>query len=300
MQPTQSQGARPVVTYLVFTFALSSIFYFLVIHTGKLGSGFGMYVTGLMWCPGISAILSSLVLKRKISLLGWQWGENRFQVRSFWVPVLYAAIAYIIIWIVGWGKFYNAEFVSRIASSFGFEKLPAGITIVLYFLFMGIFGMPGSMAAALGEEMGWRGFLVPQLYARMGYTKTSLLAGVIWSLWHYPILLFADYNSGTPAWYGLTCFTVMVISISFVFTWFRMRSGSLWTGVFLHASHNLFIQSIFSPLTGDNGSTKYYIDEFGAVLPVVCICFAVYFWMRRGELEKSMKKEEIPGLQSPA
>ncbi|MES1224756.1 MAG: CPBP family intramembrane glutamic endopeptidase, partial [Bacteroidota bacterium] len=119
---------------------------------------------------------------------------------------------------------------------------------------------------------------------RFGYTKTSLLTGVIWSVWHYPILLFADYNSGTPAWYGLTCFTVMVISISFVFTWFRMKSGSLWTGMLLHASHNLFIQSIFSPLTKDTGNTKYYIDEFGIVLPIVAIFFAIWFWRKRGEL----------------
>ena len=43
---------------------------------------------------------------------------------------------------------------------------------------------------------------------------------------------------------------------------FRMKSGSLWTGVILHASHNLFIQAILTPLTIDNGKTMYYIDEF--------------------------------------
>jgi hypothetical protein len=51
----------------------------------------------------------------------------------------------------------------------------------------------------------------------MGFTSTALISGIIWSLWHYPILTFADYNAGTPTWYGLTCFTVMVVSISFVF-----------------------------------------------------------------------------------
>jgi CAAX protease family protein len=34
--------------------------------------------------------------------------------------------------------------------------------------------------------------------------------------------LFADYNSGTPAWYGLTCFTIMVIGINFPFAWMRL------------------------------------------------------------------------------
>lgn len=133
-----------------------------------------------------------------------------------------------------------------------------------------------------GNRMAW--LLVPELFKTMNYTKTSLTVGIVWSLWHFPILLFADYNSGTPAWYGLTCFTVMVISISFIFTWFRLRSNSLWTGVILHASYNLFIQSIFSPLTRDTGNTKYYMDEFGVVLPVVCICFAIFFWKKSATL----------------
>jgi membrane protease YdiL (CAAX protease family) len=286
MQNPTSRNSQAIFTYLLITFGLSSIFYFLIINSGKLGSGYGMYVVGIMWCPGISAIITSILLKRKISLLGWRWGDTRLQVWSLLVPLLYAFISYLIVWIVGWGKFYNEDFVKRVSESFGFDKLPQGMVIVLYFILMGFFGMARSLSSALGEEIGWRGFLAPALYENLGFTKTSLITGVIWSVWHYPILIFADYNSGTPTWYGLTCFTVMVISISFVFTWFRIKSNSLWTGAILHASHNLFIQSIFTPLTGDTGNTKYFIDEFGAVLPVVCLCFAIYFWTRRRELSE--------------
>jgi membrane protease YdiL (CAAX protease family) len=107
-------------------------------------------------------------------------------------------------------------------------------------------------------------------------------------VWHYPLLIFGNYNNGTPAWYGLTCFTVLVTSMSFVFTWYRLKSNSLWTGVMLHASHNLFIQGFFTPITIANSHTKYYIDEFGAVLAVVSVFFAVYFWSRRKELASNI------------
>ncbi len=76
----------------------------------------------------------------------------------------------------------------------------------------------------------------------------------------------------------------MVVSISFVFAWFRLKSGNLWTGVFLHASHNLFIQGVFTPLTSDTGKTKYIIDEFGAALAIVSIIVAFIFWKKRSEL----------------
>ena len=275
---------RPIITFLVITFALSSIFYFLIIHTGKLGSGFGLYVTGLMWCPGLSALITSLILGRKISELGWQWGKAKYQLRSYLIPLLYAFIAYIIIWSIGWGGFYNKEFVTQVSTSFGWTQLPSGLVILFYFIINGIFGMALSGATAMGEEIGWRGFLVPELSKSFNYTKTSFIVGCTWAVWHFPILIFADYNSGTPYWYGLTCFTVMIISISFVFTWFRLKSNSLWTGVILHASHNLFIQSLFTPLTKDTGNTKYFIDEFGIVLPIVCLCFAIYFWRKRSQL----------------
>jgi len=65
-----------------------------------------------------------------------------------------------------------------------------------------------------------------------------------------------------------------------------MKSGSLWTGVLLHASHNLFIQSFFTPITEQNIRSPWYIDEFGAVVPVVTILFAIYFWSRHKELKE--------------
>jgi len=286
METSVKQARKAIALFLLITFGLSSIFYFLIIHTGKLNSGFGMYVVGLMWCPALSGLITTKILKRKISQLAWQWGNPRYQLWSYLTPLIYALIAYLIIWIAGWGIFFNKDYVTQIAKSFGWSSLPAGLTIILYFLFVGIFGMAESTASGLGEEIGWRGFLVPEFFKITSYTKTSLFVGIIWALWHFPILIFADYNNGTPVWYGLTCFTVMVVSISFVFTWFRLKSNSIWTAAILHGSHNLFIQAIFTPLTKNTAHTKYFIDEFGAVLPVICLITAIYFWTKRKQLTK--------------
>src|SRR5258705_13838749 len=98
--------------------------------------------------------------------------------------------------------------------------------------------------------------------------------GLIWSLYHYPVLLFGNYNSGGPKWLSLVCFTVSIVAICFVMTWLRLKSGSLWTGTVLHATHNLFIQQIFTPLTVDTVHTNYYIYEFGVGLPIVSVPMA--------------------------
>jgi membrane protease YdiL (CAAX protease family) len=269
--------------YLIILFAFSSFFYFLILHSGSLGYGRGMYVFGLMWCPALAGMLTLRLNGRSIAELGWKWGETKYQVRSWYIPLLYASIAYAIVWIFHLGAFGNPEFYDSLVKSMHLGG-PPWISIVLGIVLIGAYGLVRSVSSALGEEIGWRGFLVPELSKTTSFTATSLISGVVWSLWHYPILIYGDYNAGTPTWYGLTCFTVLVIAISFVFAWMRLKSGSLWTGAILHGSHNLYIQGIFTPLTRNTGKTVWFIDEFGCVLPLVTIAFAIYFWSKRREL----------------
>jgi uncharacterized protein len=261
------------------------MFYFLIIRSGHLASAGGRYVAGLMWCPGAAAMLTCKLSGRRLASLGWKWGRTRYQAMSYLIPLAYAAVTYGFVWISGLGSFYNEPFVAHLIARFGNGALPPWAAIAVYLVFVGTVGMAFSCVTALGEEIGWRGFLVPELAKRTSFTRTALISGGIWSLWHYPVLLFADYNAGTQPWYGLLCFTVMVLGISFLFAWMRLRSGSLWTGVLLHGSHNAFIQSFFDPITGDTGMTRYIIGEFGAGLTITAILVGAYFWSRRREVE---------------
>jgi membrane protease YdiL (CAAX protease family) len=140
--------------------------------------------------------------------------------------------------------------------------------------------MVAKTSRALGEEIGWRGFLVPELSKVVGFPGIGLMSGLMWAVYHYPAMLFADYNAGAPAWYSLTCFTIMVVGDSFVMAWLTLRSGSLWPAAILHGSHNLFIQSIFTPLTRDTGPTKFIIDEFGIGLVVTLTIAALIAWRK--------------------
>ena len=274
---------RQIATYLVLVFVFSSVFYFLILKAHTLGAAGGLYVRGIMWCPALAAIATLKLNGRSLSDLGWKWPSRVYAVQSWFIPLLYGLIAYSIVWTTKLGSFPNHDFMAQLVARMGLPLSPVGAT-ALYILFGGTFGAVGSLASALGEEIGWRGFLVPQLFTKVNFTGTAFISGAVWACWHYPLLIWSDYNSGTPTWYGLSCFTVLVISISFVFAWMRLKSASLWTGALLHASHNLYIQGFLTPLTRDTGKTAWFIDEFGAILPIVTIAVAVYFWTKRGEL----------------
>jgi len=272
--------------YLLLVFAFSSLFYFLMLKAHTLSAGAGLYVFGIMWCPALAAMATLKLNGRSMQDLGWKWPETKYAAQSWYIPLLYALITYVIVWSSGLGGFPNHEFMDHLVPMVGVHVSPL-LSTIIYVLVAGSFGVIKSTASALGEEIGWRGFLVPQLFKSFGFTATAFISGVIWACWHFPLLIWGDYNSGTPTWYGLSCFNVLVISISFVFAWMRLKSGSLWTGAILHASHNLYIQAIFTPLTRNTGKTAWYIDEFGAVLPIVTLLFGIYFWRRRNELSRT-------------
>jgi membrane protease YdiL (CAAX protease family) len=279
---------RKIAVFLVLTFGSSSLFYYLIAAQGGIHNGGGLLAFPLMWCPGIAALVTQLIFSRSLRGMGWGWGKTRYQLVSFFLPLLYAAVAYGVIWGSGLAPLSDTRIVATLSEQLESDGLKALSRTQLLAIYLGAtltFGVVINCVAALGEEIGWRGWLVPQLAKVRSYSQTAWISGLIWSAWHYPLLLFAGYtNEGLPSWYALLCFTAMVLGQSFAMTWLRLKSGSLWTGMFVHASHNLFVQSIFTPFTAQTPISKYLVDEFGAALAIVAVIVGFLFWRRRSEL----------------
>jgi uncharacterized protein len=287
-----STARSRVITYLVLTFALSSIFYWQIIGVGTMKM---LPVFGLMWCPGVAALITRLVFQRNLRGIGWGWGKTRWQVLSYVLPPAMALVVYGLVWLTGIGGFSGEGVTGVITREIGVAlPLPAVLGL------LATVGFLQGVVFALGEEIGWRGLLVPELTRMTSFTNVALISGVAWSVYHYPLILFSDYTSGAPKWYVLLVFTWMVIASSFIYAWFRLKSGSVWTAVILHASHNLFVQEIFDPLTVDRGVTKYITTEFGAGLAVAYTVAAWYFWRRRGELPQAEEVADPAAAPQPA
>jgi len=275
---------KQILLYLVLVFAFSCLPYFLFIHSGHIGVGNGMGVMLVMWCPAMAALATCRLLRIDAGTLGWNWRPARYAGWGYALPVIYALPVYLATWALIPGSFSFESFGGPLGAAFGFPSHPRATTLLLAIPCYATLGVIRSTASALGEEIGWRGFLLPRLVGRLGFTVGCFFSGLIWGVWHYPGLLFADYNSGTKPAYALTCFTLMVIADSYVLGWLRLKSGSLWPAAILHASHNLFIQAIFDRMTAPVGRVLYVTTEFGAGLVLTIGVCAVYCWRRRSEL----------------
>jgi membrane protease YdiL (CAAX protease family) len=271
---------RAVGLFVLLTACLSDIFWVLINATQTPNPG---YIWLLMWMPGVSALLTCRILRRPLSSLGWSWNW-RWVLIGYLIPVAYCLLASLVIWIAGIGGFPNTDFVHKAAALLGLGGAPDWVIIAMFVVLQGTTGMISGVGAALGEEIGWRGFLVPELAKALPFTGVALVSGMIWASWHYPITSVVYRDADVPAWFWIPTFTVSAIAVSFVLAWLRLKTGSLWPGVFLHASHNLWMQSIFSPLTTEKAYTKWIAGDLGIGLVIVATAVGVVFWLKRGEL----------------
>ncbi len=276
--------AKEILTFLLLVFLFSCVPYALMIHTHHIGTGGGLVVRLVMWCPTFAALATCALRRIDVGTLGWSWRPVKYEAYGYFLPLLYAIPVYAITWIYIKGSFALSDFESAVAASFNRTASPGFTTWGLGVPLLATLGVVGSLANALGEEIGWRGFLLPRLVGQFGFTVGCFVSGCIWAVWHYPGLLWADYNAGTNPRYALTCFTLMVIAMAFVMGWLRLKSGSLWPCAMLHASHNLFIQAILDRMTAPAGKALYVTTEFGFGLVLTIGAFAFYFWRRRREL----------------
>lgn len=105
------------------------------------------------------------------------------------------------------------------------------------------------LAVGIGEETGWRGFMLPALQKRYSPLVSSLLVGLAWAPWHFPMFLVGA-NDADPLT-GLLTYTVMMPFMSTAFTWLFNRSGGYLIPVMaLHAMVNngdkLFAESPYA------------------------------------------------------
>jgi len=271
-----------LAVFLGLTFALSAVFWWLIARTGSIGANGSVYLLALMWSPGVSALVTRFVFRRDRTSDSLRSDVARWATLAYVLPLCYGAAGYGIVWIAGLGAVDLSRFQGSIA----------GFLVV---------GFLQSLLSATGEELGWRSFLVPALARRMSFGWTAVVSGVIWAAWHVPLIVLADYNAGTPAWYAVPCFAVGVISLSVAFAWLRLRSGSFWPAAILHASHNLFVQGFFDVVTVDTGRTRWLTGEFGAALAASLVVTAWLFWMARGSVVSACTPagNTVPSL-SPA
>ncbi len=267
------ESAINLAVFLVLLIACTALGYWLLFRLGR--------ATPVMLSVGVATVLTCLLRRKDLATLGWGGWSWKYQWLSYLLPLLIAFVAYLIIWAAGWGGWYNTEYVLQLAQDYNLGNWNAASIIIFHFFLSATYSFVLLLPSVLGEEIGWRGFLVPELARFMSFTNVALTSGLIWSVWHWPMIFKGFYGSNvTPLYYQLFFFTLLIVSYSVIMTYLRFKTNSLWTAVIFHMSGNVFLQKVFTPLTIENESSAWYLDEFGAVTALVAFAFAIFFWIK--------------------
>ena len=264
---------KEVIIFLVITGVLTAGVFAWMFTSTKTNVFMHMV---LMWVPGIAAIVTSLLQKDAIGAYGWRSGKFRFMGYAYILPIAAAFIAYGLVWISDFADIFTDGVKNyRWARMIGLETpVPVWVGILSKAFVAFLVTLP----FALGEEIGWSGFLTQKLSRISSVTVTSVVVGICWAAWHFPMIVRGLYGYGTPLWIALPGFTLVLIGGSFIRTVLTVQSKSLWPGVILHTSHNTFLMGIFHDLTLQEGYADYIVSETGVFTGIVYIAVALLFW----------------------
>lgn len=208
-------------------------------------------IAAMMYTPAVAVLIVLAVLRpipkgRRLRFLGlWPLRPAKrvvgMAVIGLLVPPLLVLASTTVAVLCGWLTVDLAGFSgfgALIAASVpaGTPLPPTGVLIAVQAASIPVAAATVNAVAAFGEELGWRGFLVPAL-RRWGTWAALLGSGVIWGLWHAPIILLG-YNFGRPDVTGVLLMTGGCVVLGALFGWLRLRSASIWPAVFAHGAVN--------------------------------------------------------------
>jgi membrane protease YdiL (CAAX protease family) len=182
---------------------------------------------------------------------------------------------------------YGAAWATGLA---GLDALPSAGMVVPFAVGMGI-----GLVLAAGEEIGWRGYMLTRLIDS-GVPRPVLAGGLIWALWHVPLVLGGVYAAGPSPALSAALIVVSITSFGYVIGRLRLESGSVWPAVVLHAAWNRVIQQLFDPATSGAGATLW-VGESGILTALTLILAAVIFSRGRWTILREPPKRERASVQ---
>ena len=195
----------------------------------------------------------------------WMIGVNWY-LSTFVIAFLLAAIPVVIFGLIG-----------------GFS--PSNLPIVYI---LGLF-LAQLLQSGFGEEPGWRGFLLPRLKARFEGDKYVWVLGLIWSVWHFPIIIIQTLSMMQDVTVPQIVITILIslagnvmalIGMTHIYAWLYSNTKSVFLSIVFHALSNLFM---------------FWLPSFLAVPQAADLAIALMPWAVVIILQKRLGKDQFPG-----
>lgn len=299
---------RATVSFIVLALGLAWLVALPLWFTGGLASPlFGILVPVMMFTPTIAAVIVVLALRpvpkgQRLRFLGlWPLRPAK---RVVWMTVLGLCAPFVLILatvlvaaLCGWVQLDLVHFsgyaeIVEAAVPPGTPLPPAGVLVLSQLALVPVAAATINAFVAFGEELGWRGFLVPALRP-LGTGPALLLSGAIWGVWHAPIILLG-YNFGRIDITGVLLMTAGCIAWGVLLGWLRLRSASVWPAVFAHGMMNACAAMIGLVFAAGTTYDMALAGPLGAAGWIVCAVVTVLLVVT-GQFRRQPELDGAPG-----
>jgi len=265
--PRTDRPLRQVVVYLAITYAITLAIALALPHAG---------IAPLISIAAIAVALTvALVVPRGQRRA--VWGAVGFHPRRG-RGLLVAVLGPVVIIAVSFG----------VAVALGVVRFPGvgaglGSTLLNLAVTTIIFGV-----VFLGEEIGWRGYLLLRLAELTSGRRAALLTGAFHAIFHLPLLvLTTTYQSEGNRWIVVPTVMVTLTLAGVWYGWLRLWSGSIWPVSLSHSAFNNVIEGVGGAAIATSPATMAYVTtETGVATMIIMVLVAGYLWIRRaGDFE---------------
>ncbi|WP_179281206.1 CPBP family intramembrane glutamic endopeptidase [Paenibacillus sp. XY044] len=241
--------SHPLVTYFVLAYAITWLFLGLVaLHSHGLIPLPSSLISPLTFVGSIGPLLAALLLTATTTGKGGmraflrQWFIWRVSPRWYLV-VLFAPAMVTLIVMACKSLLGGASFDLAHPSVVEELSLPSGINP--WFLIIPVFLVGSLLGGPFGEEPGWRGYALPKLQERYSALGSSLILGVLWTVWHLPFFFIPGTSQSTTPFF---IFALGTIANSILMTWvYNHTRGSVLLAILFHNALN--ITDLYFPLS---------------------------------------------------
>lgn len=298
--------------FLLLTFAISWACF---IGLRALHVPFIMYSVAGMYGPALASLLVRLLRREGFNDAGLRLVErgNRqggwMYLAAYLVPPIVLCAGMLVALLSGyqhWAFSTNLQVIARTLvktlQAQG-QRLPAGMTperLATISIIVGAFtiAIPINMLATFGEEFGWRGYLLPKL-APFGGVWAALIVGVVWGLWHAPLIVLDSYDYPGHPWLGVLMMIIFTTALSCIFAWLRFRSGSVWPSTLAHAAVNAQLGCAFIFLSHGDSLLGAPIGILG-LIPMLLFALWLILTGRLNPVPAPLTTPAMPTLEKEA
>lgn len=295
---------KKIVIYILSTFILTWSMWGILATTGSgiTSPAAQAIIAASMWLPSLGLLITWLLTNKERILGASLKPLIKKNVRNYliawFLPALLTALGSILFFMV-----FPKQFDPQMSSFYALMQpaMESGqiaedmvSTIVIAQIIFAVTAAPFiNIVFALGEEIGWRGFLYPALCKTTSKPKAILISGLIWGMWHAPITAMGhNYGLGYWGypWMGIVAMCVFCVSYGAFVAYLTDKTGSIWPAALAHGAINACGGL---PLYFVKDSTQIYqilgpaISGILAGIPLLCVGVVCIIKLRSEQVSES-------------